>query len=78
MVENKDYFISKWQELLESDNVLQRYKAKQFTGIISRAEPITEFDIDLYFALVEEITVFDDGRLIVSLLDGTNVECVIE
>jgi site-specific DNA recombinase len=75
LIENKDYFMEKWQERLGSDNLLQRYKARQFIGIIMEAEPIIEFDIDLYFALVEKIMVYDGGRLIVSLLDGTDVEC---
>lgn len=75
MVENKDYFISKWQENLGSDNVLIRYKAKQFIEILGIAKTISEFDIDLYFAVVEKITVYDGNRLVVSLLDGSEVEC---
>ena len=43
--------------------------------IITDAEMINVFDMDLYFALVEKITIYDGGRLIVSLLDGTEVEC---
>lgn len=78
MVDNKAYFIEKWQEGLEKDNLLKRYKARQLIGIITAAKPITEYDVGLYFAMVEKITVFDGGRLIVSLLDGTAVECEIE
>ena len=33
------------------------------------------FSAELYFALVEKMTVFEGGRLIVCLLDGTDVEC---
>ncbi len=75
MIENKDYFISKWQERLESDNALIRYKAKQFNKILVDRQGIKKFDVDLYFAFVEKITVYDGGRLIVSLLDGIDVEC---
>jgi len=75
MVESTDYFLGKWRERLESENLLVRYKAKQFIEIITDAVAIQEFDINLYFALVEEITVYDGGRLIVSLLDGTEIEC---
>ncbi|SDF55552.1 hypothetical protein [Sporomusa acidovorans] len=78
MVKNKDYFIGKWQEQLESDNVLVRYKAKQFIGIMSRTELLTEFDINLYSTLVEKVTVHNGAKLMVSLLDGTDVECIIE
>lgn len=78
LVENKDYFLDKWKGLRESDNPLRRYKAKQFSKIIAEAGRNSGFDIDLYFALTEKIEVFGEGRLVVSLLDGTEVECVSE
>ena len=78
LIENKDYFIGKWQERLRSDNALVRYKAKQFTRLIEKAELMEEFNTDLYFALVEKMTVFDGDRVIVKLLDGTEVECGVE
>ncbi len=36
-----------------------------------------QFEIDLYFALVEKMMVFDGGRVVVGLLDGTSLECEI-
>ena len=78
LVENKDYFLNKWKELRESDNSLRRYKAKQFSKIITETGRIKEFAIDLYFALTEKLVVFGEGRLIVVLLDGTEVECLSE
>ncbi|WP_425061398.1 zinc ribbon domain-containing protein [Sporomusa carbonis] len=77
LVENKGYFLDKWQGLLESDNALVRYKAKQFIRIFKEANRINEFDESLYFALVEKVTVYNGKRLIVSLLDGTELECEI-
>ena len=77
LVENKEYFAGKWQELMGNENALVRYKAKQFIGIIAGVEAIKEFDVELYFALVEKITVFDGVRMIVRLLDGTEIECEI-
>ena len=67
----------KWGERLRTGNALERYKAKQFIGIIADAAVITDFDIELYYALVEKMTVFDGGRVIVVLLDGTEIECEI-
>lgn len=78
LIENKDYFIGKWQEKLVHGNVLQRYKAGQFIRTILDIMPITEFDVDLYFALVEKMTVYEGKRIIVGLIDGTAVECEIE
>lgn len=77
MIENKDYFLEKWQEGLISENLLKRYKARQFIVIITEAWRMIEFDIDLYFALVDKVMAFDGRRLVVSLLDGTEVECEI-
>ena len=71
MVEQKDYFIAKWRVV--DGNELVRYKAKQFIEILADVKKINSFDVDLYFALVEKITVYDGGRLIVSLLDGTEI-----
>lgn len=58
--------------------MLVRYKAKQFIEILSIAKPITECGIDLYIAVVEKMMVYDGGRLVVGLLDGTDVECETE
>jgi len=77
MIANKEYFIEKWQEGLVSDDLLKRYKARQFVEAIKGAEAIAEFDVDIYFALVEKMTVYDGGRVVVGLLDGTAVECEI-
>ena len=78
MVENKDYFIDKWKQHLQSENLLQKYKAAQFIKITEGAEPLREFDVNLYFALMEKMTVFKGNQIIVRLLDGTEIECKIE
>ncbi len=78
MVENKGYFLSKWQALQESDNPLRRYKANQFAKIITERGPINQFEVELYFALTEKVVVNGEGRLMVVLLDGTEIECTFE
>lgn len=70
--------MEKWKEHLKSENLLQRYKANQFMRIIENAEPIEELDIDLFFRIIEKMTVFDGEKIIVTLLDGTEIEVVIE
>ena len=37
MIENRDYFMEKWKEEVQSENALVRYKAKQFIKIIENA-----------------------------------------
>ena len=70
--------MAKWEERQRTGDALERYKARQFIGIIAGVGPIAEFDIDLYCAFVEKTTVMGRRKLIVSLLDGTDVECEIE
>ena len=70
--------MAKWDERLRTGNALERYKARQFIGNITDAESINEFDINLYCAFVEKMTVYDCGRVVVSLLDGTEIECEME
>ena len=77
IVENRDYFLDKWRERLDSENVLVRYKARQLLQTIEGAEKLARFDVDLYFAMTEKITTYNGGRLLISLLDGTEVECEI-
>jgi len=70
--------MDKWRSLQESDDILKAVTAKRFIQIFSKAVPINFFDVNLYFKLLEKITVYDAGILIVSLLDGSEIECEIE
>ncbi|MPN61029.1 hypothetical protein SDC9_208763 [bioreactor metagenome] len=63
---------------MKNDNLLQRYKAKQFIEIINNAEHMESFDMDLYFRIIEKMTVFKGEKVIVTLLEGTEIECEIE
>ena len=45
---------------------------------IKEAEQIKDFDRGLFFRIIEKMTVFEGKNIIVSLLDGTRIEVVIE
>ena len=45
MIENKHYFIEKWNEVSNNVNDLQKYKARQFIGILEKESPIKEFNV---------------------------------
>ena len=68
----------KWKEQFESEDVLTRVTARRFIMIFQAVQPIEQFDVNLYFKLVEKITVHGDVRLTVSLLKGSGIECKIE
>ena len=76
LIENKDYFMEKWS--VAENNMLHNFRAKQFIQIISRENKLEEFNSDLYFKMVEKFTVMDATMVVVTLLDGTELECEIE
>jgi len=78
LIENKDYFIEKWCAKKNDENVLVRYKAQQLIEIIKETEILEEFDTDIYFKIIEKMIVFEGNKIIVTLLDGTEMEVVIE
>ena len=75
LVGNKEEFIEKWKS--EDGDELRRFNAREFIGIIEDGAEIKEFDTDLYFRMLEKIGVLED-EIIVRMLDGTEVECIIE
>ena len=62
----------------DNENVLVRYKAQQFIEIIKEAEGLKEFNIDIYFKIIEEMIVFEGNKIIITLLDGSEIEVGIE
>lgn len=75
MIENKEHFIEKLKA--EDGDELREYRAREFIGIIEDGAEIEEFDIDLFYRMIERMVVFEN-RVMVGLLDGTEVECISE
>lgn len=51
---------------------------KAFIKILEKTGLIENFVMDLFFRIVEKMAVFDGKKIIVTLLDGTEVKCGIE
>ena len=73
IIGNKEYFMEKWREQGETEDALVRYKSKDFIKIFKSAKYVEGFDGDLFFRIVEKMTVFEEGRIVVSLLGGEDV-----
>jgi site-specific DNA recombinase len=67
LIEKKDYFTDKWNEKKNDENILVRYKSQQFIDIIKEAKVLIEFDIDIYFKVIEKMVVFEGNKIIVTL-----------
>ena len=77
IVEHQEEYQQYWQVNLKGEDVLLRYKTKL---LIKRAEagPIKEFEPELMMAVMDYITVFEDGRLQIKFYDGTEFEVATE
>ncbi|NLG82336.1 MAG: recombinase [Bacilli bacterium] len=78
VVQNKEELMKKWLEMSEDENEWKRVTAKRFIDHFNEAIEINEFDSNLFYKTFEKLTVLDSGKVIVSLLDGTDIECEIE
>ena len=75
LVENREDFMDQWTEQLQSENLLEGYRAEKFIEYTDGAEPLTEMDTDFMLKTLDHIKVFEDGTLLVVFLDGTEIEC---
>jgi predicted phage tail component-like protein len=75
LVENREDFMEQWTEQLQSENLLEGYRAEKFIEYTDGAEPLTEMDTDFMLKTLDHIKVFEDGTLLVVFLDRTEIEC---
>ena len=79
LVENKEYLLEKWEKAIESADALKKYSLRMLIRILELTTKIEEFDESLCLKLLEQIKVVaDKEKLVVTLFEGTSVECIIE
>lgn len=75
LVENRETFMERWKEQMQSENLLEVYRAEKFIEYTDGAELLKEMDTDFMLKKLDHIKVFEDGTLLVVFLDGTEIEC---
>lgn len=75
ILENKEYFLQKWEEQEKGEDLLEVYRAKDFRNLVSVTAEALKIDADFMLRVLQCIKVFEDGNLLVVFLDGTEVEC---
>lgn len=77
IVEKQTNYQESWQDNIKGDDVLIRYKTRLVMQHVA-AGTINEFDLELMLAVMDHITVFEDGRLQIKFYDGTEFEVETE
>lgn len=75
LVENREAFMERWKEQMQSENLLEGYRAEKFIEYTDGVQPLTEMDTDFMLKTLDYIKVFENGTLLVVFLDGTEIEC---
>lgn len=75
LVVNRDSFLKRWKKQRQSENLLECYRAERFIEYTEGTEPLTEMNTSFMLKTLDYIKVFEDGKLVVVFLDGTEIEC---
>jgi len=74
LIDNRDEIRTRWETHAESGNPLEQYRAVQFADITENATDIADFELDFMLKTLNHITVFESGKLVVTFMDGTEME----
>lgn len=75
VLENKEYFLRKWEGQEKSRDLLEVYRAKDFRKLSKAAVGEADMDPNFMLRVLDCIKVFENGKLLVAFLDGTEIEC---
>jgi site-specific DNA recombinase len=75
ILENKEYFLRKWEAQKKSEDLLEVYRAKDFMELMQVVEKVEKINTDFAQRTLDHIKVFENGVLMVLFLDGTEIEC---
>ena len=75
ILENKEYFLRKWEAQEKREDLLEVYRAKDFRKLTDSAVESRGIETDLILRVLNCISVFKNGELLVMFLDGTEIEC---
>ena len=68
---SKQERMTNWLEDTDSENPLVAFRAKQMMDLTEDAVPMRTLDVMVVSKVLDYVTVYDDGKLIFRLLDGT-------
>ncbi|MFU0828913.1 MAG: Recombinase family protein [Lachnoclostridium sp.] len=74
LIENKQQLLEKWKRLMNGDDLLKKYKAKEFIGIVSKEGKMQVFNPDIMLKMLDHILVYKSGKIAFLFYDGTIIE----
>ncbi len=76
LIDNKQYFLDKWQQDLVEADELKTYRLKEFKEILEQADKLQQINEDLCMQMLESIKVVNaKEEFVIVLLDGSSMSC---
>ncbi|MDU7031061.1 MULTISPECIES: recombinase family protein [Robinsoniella] len=74
LLESREILVPEWEEKIQGEDLLARFRAMDFMEVTKDAEPIKKLNIDLMLRTVDYIKVYESGMVTMVFLDGTEIE----
>lgn len=74
MLECRDMLVPKWEEKMQGEDLLVKFRAMDFMEITKAVDLIKELDIDLMLRTVDYIKIYESSVVVTVFLDGTGIE----
>jgi len=75
IMENKEYFIEKWEKRTKGDDLLAAYRAMLFIEFVQETELMKKMETNFMLKTLDHIRVCEDGNLVIVFLEGLEIEC---
>jgi len=74
LIDNREVIKERWERFAEFGNPLEQYRAMQFADITEDGQHIKDFDTNFMLKTLDHVKVFESGKLLVTFMDGTEME----
>ncbi len=76
--ENREQAALEWDDVLQGNDLLKRYRAKKLLELIENMQPIEEINTDFMLCILNYIKVYEEGKLEVVLFNEKKIEYSVE
>lgn len=74
IIDNIESCKAKWEMQTNNDDLLTAYRARDFLGLTENQKQIDKVDTDFMIRVLDNITIYENGKIIIKLFDGTEIE----
>lgn len=74
LLDRRSELMAKWKQMQKTGNALEKYRARQFIEVTTDTTHLEKMDAELIIKVLDYITVYQNGHLVVKFMDGTEYD----